>query len=294
MNISSIKNRANEVLMTNKPEFIRILTILMLVGLIPSLFSGTANVLARFISIAINILFLTFHHGYIVSSLKMVRNNAQALNDDDAFVGFRRFKELFPTYLLTSVVIWAVLAVAIFILVFVVTLFFGTAFSGIDSLISSAAFNGVSAYTILSYIVAYSPSIIFVVLLMFFIIIILAVVVSTFLFAVPYLLEQYNITTMDAIKESFQMMKGHIWDLIKLQLSFFAWIVVIAIVESIIAELLSFIPMLGSMIALIASGFLGIYTYLPQYYLSQAIFFEELAYHRYENKYQYNGEESHV
>ena len=32
MKLSSIKNRANEILLTNKSEYIRILTIILLVG----------------------------------------------------------------------------------------------------------------------------------------------------------------------------------------------------------------------------------------------------------------------
>ena len=42
MKLSSIKNRANEILLTNKSEYIRILTIILLVGLIPGLFSGNS------------------------------------------------------------------------------------------------------------------------------------------------------------------------------------------------------------------------------------------------------------
>ena len=88
MNISSIKNRADELLIHCKPQVIRIMTIMLLVGLIPSLFNGSENTFISLISLVLTIVFLTFSHGYIVTTLKVVRNNSESLSDDDAFVGF--------------------------------------------------------------------------------------------------------------------------------------------------------------------------------------------------------------
>lgn len=77
-------------------------------------------------------------------------------------------------------------------------------------------------------------------------------------------------------------MKGHVWDIIKLNLSFLGWMIVVIFVQTIIGEVLSFLPILGSLIASIVASVVGVYTYLPCYHLSQAIFFEELAYYHYE------------
>ena len=43
MNIRSIKNRADELLVYCKPQFVRVLTIMMLISLIPSLFTGSGT-----------------------------------------------------------------------------------------------------------------------------------------------------------------------------------------------------------------------------------------------------------
>ncbi len=72
MNISSIKNRADELLIHCKPQVIRIMTIMLLVGLIPSLFNGSENTFISLISLVLTIVFLTFSHGYIVTTLKVV------------------------------------------------------------------------------------------------------------------------------------------------------------------------------------------------------------------------------
>ena len=124
MNISSIKNRADELLIQCKPQVIRIMTIMLLVGLIPSLFNGSENTFISLISLVLTIVFLTFSHGYIVTTLKVVRNNSESLSDDDAFVGFRRFKELFPTYLVSGLVLFVVAFILILIMMFFLIILF--------------------------------------------------------------------------------------------------------------------------------------------------------------------------
>lgn len=99
MNIRSIKNRANDVLLPYRTQFIRVLVIVMVLQAIPSLISGD-NVIVSLLSMILSLLFLPVSHGVVVSSLKMVRNNGMSVNDDDGLVGFKRFKALFPTYII--------------------------------------------------------------------------------------------------------------------------------------------------------------------------------------------------
>lgn len=288
MNISNIKNRADELLLTCKPQFIRIMTIMMLVGLIPSLFAESQNSLISLIYMVLTILFLSFRHGYVVSSLKIVRNDSQSLNDDDAFVGFSRFKELFSTYLVMGLIMFAIAFVIVFILMFIFMILFGGIIANAFSTLPMVYYSFISSGDV-SYLIALltqTPSLILLILLLTLIIIIVVAVLSVVFFAVPYLLEQYHMTNLNAVKESIQFMKNHIWDMIKLELSFLGWMILVAIVQGVVGELLSFIPVLGTLIAAIAAGFVGIYTYLPKYYVSQAIFFEEIAYYRYDQPYQ--------
>ena len=291
MNISSIKNRADELLIHCKSQVIRIMTIMLLVGLIPSLFNGSENTFISLISLVLTIVFLTFSHGYIVTTLKVVRNNSESLSDDDAFVGFRRFKELFPTYLVSGLVLFVVAFILLFIMMFFLIMFFGNVFSEIPYLIVNSAFSQSGTYNVLYSLIQAVPSLVLVILLFVLIMIIVMVVASAFVFAMPYLLEQYHMTTMTALKESFSLMQNHIWDLIKLELSFLGWMILVGIIQGVIGELLMFIPVLGTLIASVVSGLIAIYVYLPKYMVSQAIFFEELAYYRYEEpKQRFQGE----
>ena len=57
---------------------------------------------------------------------------------------------------------------------------------------------------------------------------------------------------------------------------------------------MSFLPVLGSLIAAIIAGVISVYSYLPRFHLAQAIFFEEPAYHRYEQTNTYNVDEQYV
>ncbi len=291
MNIRKIKERANQLLSVDKQQYIRILMILVLLELIPTLFSTGHDILSRIIYIIISLAFIAVSHGYVVSSLKMVRNQSSLLSDDDALVGFKRFKGLFSTYLLNNIVLFFITFAAMFILMMI----FGAFLSGIqlDSFANEISLSGNYTQVLLS-IFSQSPSLLATFILFYMLMIVIVFVISSYLFAVPYLLERYQMTNLMAIKESYRFMKGHIFDYIKLNLSFLGWILGLMIIQMIFNRLLMFLPILGALISAIITGIIGVYTYLPRYQLSKAIFFEELAYYRYDHHQTYGGDENHV
>ena len=291
MNIRKIKERANQLLSVDKQQYIRILMILVLLELIPTLFSTGHDILSRIIYIIISLAFIAVSHGYVVSSLKMVRNQSSLLSDDDALVGFKRFKGLFSTYLLNNIVLFFITFAAMFILMMI----FGAFLSGIqlDSFANEISLSGNYTQVLLS-IFSQSPSLLAAFILFYMLMIVIVFVISSYLFAVPYLLERYQITNLMAIKESYRFMKGHIFDYIKLNLSFLGWILGLMIIQMGLNRLLMFLPILGALISAIITGIIGVYTYLPRYQLSKAIFFEELAYYRYDHHQTYGGDENHV
>lgn len=291
MNIRKIKERANQLLSVDKQQYIRILMILVLLELIPTLFGTGHDILSRIIYIIISLAFIAVSHGYVVSSLKMVRNQSSLLSDDDALVGFKRFKGLFSTYLLNNIVLFFITFAAMFILMMI----FGAFLSGIqlDSFANEISLSGNYTQVLLS-IFSQSPSLLAAFILFYMLMIVIVFVISSYLFAVPYLLERYQMTNLMAIKESYRFMKGHIFDYIKLNLSFLGWILGLMIIQMIFNRLLMFLPILGALISAIITGIIGVYTYLPRYQLSKAIFFEELAYYRYDHHQTYGGDENHV
>lgn len=291
MNIRKIKERANQLLSVDKQQYIRILMILVLLELIPTLFSTGHDILSRIIYIIISLAFIAVSHGYVVSSLKMVRNQSSLLSDDDALVGFKRFKGLFSTYLLNNIVLFFITFAAMFILMMI----FGAFLSGIqlDSFANEISLSGNYTQVLLN-IFSQSPSLLAAFILFYMLMIVIVFVISSYLFAVPYLLERYQMTNLMAIKESYRFMKGHIFDYIKLNLSFLGWILGLMIIQMGLNRLLMFLPILGVLISAIITGIIGVYTYLPRYQLSKAIFFEELAYYRYDHHQTYGGDENHV
>lgn len=291
MNIRKIKERANQLLSVDKQQYIRILMILVLLELIPTLFSTGHDILSRIIYIIISLAFIAVSHGYVVSSLKMVRNQSSLLSDDDALVGFKRFKGLFSTYLLNNIILFFITFAAMFILMMI----FGAFLSGIqlDSFANEISLSGNYTQVLLS-IFSQSPSLLAAFILFYMLMIVIVFVISSYLFAVPYLLERYQMTNLMAIKESYRFMKGHIFDYIKLNLSFLGWILGLMIIQMGLNRLLMFLPILGALISAIITGIIGVYTYLPRYQLSKAIFFEELAYYRYDHHQTYGGDENHV
>lgn len=133
INIKKIKGRARQVQNMNKAQYVRILLIIILLELIPKLFDIGKNILYSSLYIIISIALISVSHGYIVSSLKMVRNQSQILTNDDAFVGFKRFKELFSTYLLKNVLTIVLGSSAILILSIILGLFLAEASTKLSS-----------------------------------------------------------------------------------------------------------------------------------------------------------------
>ena len=291
MNIKMIKERASQIQNMKRTQYMRILLMIVLLELIPNIFNIGEDILSRLLYLVMSIAFLTVSHGYIVSSLKMVRNQSQSLkDDDDDFVGFKRFKELFSTYILINIFMMAVLFIVAYILLVIIGVFLSQSLQGISG---EMLLTGNYAY-ILSYILKHSPQTLSMFVLCYFVLLIILFFVSSYLFAVPYLLERFHMKNLKAMKASFSLMKGHIFEYFKLYLSFFGWIFLMVIIQSFIAELLSFLPVLGSLIAAIIAGVISVYSYLPCFHLAQAIFFEEPAYHCYEQTNTYNGDEQYV
>lgn len=281
MNIKSIKERASQSIMSCKPQLVRILMIVMLIGLIPDLFPTSNNLFGNLLSIIISLLFLTWEHGTVVSTLKVVRNSGHTLCDDDAFVGFRRIKDLFTTYFVSSLV----KIVVNYLVAYILLMIFGTLVSyyvNVSLLVSLMTSMSSDAISYLVYLVAQSPSLLLFMFLVICIIIVVSLVISCYVFPMPYLKEQYHMTATQSLKESFSLMSGHVFQLIKLELSFLGWIILTTVIQLIVVEVLFFMPLLGTIIGGIVSTIFAVYTYLPRYKVSQAVFFEELAYYRYD------------
>lgn len=274
MNTKNIKRRANELLIESKSSLTRILIIISAINLIPVVFSGSDGILGT-LSFIVTILFLTVEHGYIVSSLKIVRNNASALKDEDAWVGFTRFSELFSTYVLMYIIRVGIMIMMILILLLLMLGVYGSSVAVLGGLV-----GGNTTDFLLSG-VSLSPALIFFMFLIVLIAVVIAYVIDIYLFCVPYLLEQHQMKNVQAIKESIRLMKKHGWDFFKLDISFIGWILLQIFVISMLSGLLQVIPIFGTVIAAFLGMLVGIYTYLPQYIVSKAIFFEEIAYQNY-------------
>ena len=278
MDRKKIKEKANQLVLENKQQIIRVMSIIVVINLIPSLFEGFDNTTMSMLAGIVSILCITFYHGYVVSGLKIARHNTNELTDDDAYVGIRRFKDLFSTYIIKRLIEACIIG--------------GVAIGlGILCLLILVAILDVNVFNYLSFSTyqmngLYSQGLAdgFVVLLLLLVFIVVVVLVALFveayLFAVPYLLEKYHMTNMQAIKESYAFMKGYVKDYIFLQLSYLGWMFLVVVIDAVCTQLFSFIPGIGSVVASLIAGIVGVYLYTPQYYTSLAIFFEEIAYRR--------------
>lgn len=269
MNIQSIKTRAKEVLLTNKDQYIKVIIIVSLLELIPTLFSSSNSTLSQLLYFIALIVLLPINQGIIVASLKMVRNNADAITDDDSLVGIKRFVELFPTYFLKELLIYGITLLVMIIPMIIVI---ATSYYTINSIIN--LINNPSEQVLISMMLDVGPKLAILILVMVVLLLVVSLILSALLLPVPYLIEQYKITGTKAISISIKMMKNHIMDYIKLFFSFFGWMVLAAVIEMVLGMFIEL-----AIIPAIISTLVGVFTYVPQFTLSQTVLFEEISYY---------------
>lgn len=286
MNNRAIKKRAEGMLLKSKDILQRTMLIMLAISLLDNIFSTDIDSGFPLIALIITIIFLPFSHGYVVMSLKAVRNREDEITTDDAFTGFRRFKELFFTYFLKE------LFVALVVLVFVIigAIVLSPYISQLTNLLNAAVAGDVDSL-LNTYIWENLSGVFSIIAILCILAIIAAVIVGLMLFATPYLLERYDLRGMDAIKESVSFMKGHKGELFSLEMSFLGWMFLEILISGTVAALFTEGSVVGSLLAAFVAGVFAIYIYLPKYYLSLAIFFEEIAYQKYGDEQDYVNEE---
>lgn len=272
MNIKMIKQRAREIARVNKTSLARICLIIGIISALPSLLNAD-NALIRILHFIAVVLLLAVEQGYVVAGLKAVTDREYDLSDNDAVYGVMNWIEYIPTYLTKFLVNFV--CGAIFVMLILILSFgsIATVFASIDD-----SFGVSPLPSIMSNISSLS-------LVLLLIVLVAAVFVMCWInlrmFAMTYLHQEYGMKGFDALKESFSLMKGHCWDLFKINLSFIGWIFLCAIIEGMISELLGQNGIAGLLGAVLGAA-IGAYTYQPAYITVHALFYKEIAFKRYE------------
>lgn len=282
MYIRDIKYKASEVLVQNKKLFY----VLLYIGFINALFQTITNVftglLGSIISIVVTILTVTLTHGAVVSSLKIVNNNYDLIDEkEDALYGLTHFKSLFPTYFLYEVILGFICLIVLAVIALFVFIYYSSSFTSfINASVALFSQSNINDLLIAEYITNFSG--IFVSLFFgCFVVIIVGTYVSLRLSLFPYIMQKYGYTTKEALKESNRLMKGNVFTLLKLELSFIPVIIsvlILAVFIDIIIESIIPISVVAGLLESIVVTYLSVYFYEMKLNVSLAIFYEELDY----------------
>lgn len=252
MEIKLIKTRAKDVLKKNKEGMVRVSLVAGLLTLIPSFFAAGANENNQitWISLILSVICLPFIHGFVQAGLMMITGKEDDVDEKIGIAGVKRWKKLISTYFLMA--------------------FYVFLYSFIPAIVLSVILFIEGTFTVFGIVVA----------------VVLALImidVSLKITLAPYLLEDYGFKNGQAINGSRQLMKGHVFDLIKLFLSYLPWMIVQgAAVTAILYFLTAGLPIIVvAVIDILAFLLIGTYTYFPSLALSLAVFYKELAYHAY-------------
>ena len=272
MNISMIKQRAREIARVNKASLARICLIVGVITAIPSLLDAGKGVMFV-IRLIISALLIAVEQGNVVAGLKVVTNREQELSDNDGVYGLVNWIEYLPTYL-TKVLVNFVIAI-IFIVIIVVCSIgsIGGLLTIVTDPYSVSPIKGViTGLSALSGILVFVAFIAFVFVLWW---------ANLRMFAMTYLHQEYGIKGFAALKESFNLMKGHCSDLLFIDLSFIGWVILCGILSSIIGYAFGDNGITG-LLGSILSAALAAYTYQPAYITVHALFYKEIAYKFYD------------
>lgn len=272
MNISMIKQRAREIARVNKASLARICLIIGIITALPSLLDSGKGVMFV-IRLIISALLIAVEQGNVVAGLKVVTNREQELSDNDGVYGLVNWIEYLPTYL-TKVLVNFVIAI-IFIVIIVVCSIgsIGGLLTIVTDPYSVSPIKGViTGLSALSGILVFVAFIAFVFVLWW---------ANLRMFAMTYLHQEYGIKGFAALKESFNLMKGHCSDLLFIDLSFIGWVILCGILSSIIGYAFGDNGITG-LLGSILSAALAAYTYQPAYITVHALFYKEIAYKFYD------------
>lgn len=293
MRVIDIKEKASEILSSSWNELTKEFLVIAVIG---SIASGIGNLLGgtigSIIGLVITLVFLPFEHGYIVGSLKAVNNRPDELNvEQDAFVGFTRFKELFSTYFVYNFFLMIVLFLAILIAIaaFIMVVPSDLLSSGVlyqqfsGGVYNQNAVLNAEMYQLIEVMGAVGGFI-----LLFVMVILLIVAIYSLYFALtPYILERYQIRGVKALKESARLMNGYKWFLFKLNLSFIGWMLIGGIITSILNMVLPVSILVNAI-----SAAIGIYLYQTKLQVCKAVLFEEILIADNQAKATFNGSDA--
>lgn len=268
MNIKMIKQRAREIARVNKTSLSRICLIIGIISSFPSLLTAD-NTIIRIIQLILIILLLAVEQGNVVAGLKAVTDREYDLSDNDGVYGVVNWVEYIPTYL-TKFIVNFLCAFVFIVLLFIFSV--GTLTSFLTMM------DGPYGITPFSHFSSLGLAILIIILVAF---VFVTCWINLRMFAMTYLHQEYGLKGFAAFKESFSLMKGHCWELFKINLSFIGWMILCALIQSLIVNLLGSNGIAG-LLGAILSAAVAAYTYQPAYITVLALFYKEVAYKRYE------------
>ncbi|WP_249029943.1 hypothetical protein [Tannockella kyphosi] len=260
MNVRDIKDKVNSLNSNSKMLLFKVMLVLVLIISLKDELVGSSAVLALLCSV----LFLTFNHGSIVCSLKILNNREEEFDfPKEIFVGFTRIKELFSTYLVYNVIQYAVTC---FMLIVIAMLTIG------DFVYLLELYVGTTTYSVDTLDSLISSFIVFFILFGFLWMAFLTYWELNFGFTF-FALERYDVKGIAAMKRSKQLLEGYKMIYLKLLLSFLLKIVGFVFISAIIATMLSSLASIVSILISIAL----VYFVSVDMMLCRTVLFEEMC-----------------
>lgn len=235
---------------------------------------GINMISQQLVAIVLGIAMVTISHAYIVTALKIVDNKENSIHFRDAFVGFRDFVKLFPSYIMRKVSLNFLSFLLLLPMVAFIRFQCGFSLAEFLDWVRIIVVNGINDPASLSIVQGYLTSLPLVISLL--IADVVTSICSYGLAMMPYLVEEYDISWNEAIMKSWKMMKGQKRYLLMLRMCYLPRILLVYVVMLIVISLFSFSQFLATLFSLSISLYMGLLIYLPQVEIATCLFYKEL------------------
>lgn len=291
-----IRYKANQIERNSGSNFTATLIFIAVLGLIPTFIDNSI------VSLIAAIILLCVNQGNITSSYKAYYGQSDDIQTyDDGLYGIINFKNLFSTYFIYNFVKGIVMLLAAVLFAILIGILFSNqvqeVMTFIECLIEGFPFN-TDHFIESSMFLATLHSLFLIIFPMVIMLGIVYVVYDLIFFPVFLLLNDKVFTGYQALMESKHIMKGHIFQLLTLKLSYFGYSILVGIILVFISLFFGVFSNIQSEILLmmmaIIDAILSSIIYKRKYFLAMIIFYEEVLKEKTEEQKQMEFELLHA
>ena len=263
---------ANQLSSQSKGKIIPIMLFTGILAIIPSILSEI-----YWLMFILLLAFIAVSHGNLTACLKVYHGQGDEVETyEDGLYGLKNLPQLFGTYFKYNFI-----KVLMIIVVAIAVTYLSISMVGEDIVYYFSALENASIYSDMylfpeELFAAIGLIFVYFVLPILIISFVIHIIYDLYFFPTFYLLQEEDERGFGAMLNASKLMKGNKWQLFKLKLSYFGWMILAMIIAGVIGAFMGSLGTLSTLIASIIGVIVGVLVYQVRYQLAMTIFYKEV------------------